>query len=91
MQTLTKPTRRALLVHTRDFPEFGLKDGKYIITPDMPEYESIYQQCETAHQQQGVAIPYAVPAVYNAKVPTNPPMTARTGALRFRHSRPRMT
>lgn len=55
------PPREALLIPAHDIPIAGLKEGLYVVTPDMEVYEGIFQRCVRAYRARGTEIPYAIP------------------------------
>lgn len=61
MQRKPLPPRKALLVDAVEIPLSGLRDGSYLVTPDMAIYDSIYQRYVTANRRRGFAMPYATP------------------------------
>jgi hypothetical protein len=53
------PARKALLVDARRLDGYGLRDGVYLVTPDMRIYEGLYKQCVTDYVMHGRPMPYA--------------------------------
>jgi hypothetical protein len=53
------PARKALLVDARQLDDYGLKDGVYLVTPDLPMYEGLYRQYVADYVMDGRPIPYA--------------------------------
>jgi hypothetical protein len=53
------PARKALLVDARQLDAYGLKDGIYLVTPDLRMYEGLYKQCVADYIKDGRPMPYA--------------------------------
>jgi hypothetical protein len=56
---LELPARKAVLVDGRLLEGYGLKDGVYLLTPDLHLYESAYKRCVADYFKQGLPMPYA--------------------------------
>jgi hypothetical protein len=58
------PARKALLVDARQLDGYGLKlkDGVYLVTPDLRMYEGLYKQCVADYFRHGLPLPYAIPS-----------------------------
>ena len=60
MERQKSVARRALLVDARDIPLHHLRDGTYLVTPDMVVYEEIYKRFVADHLRSGRTMPYAI-------------------------------
>ena len=59
MHTQALPPRKALLIAAQDMPVHGLRDGLYLVTPDMAAYDALYTRSVAACRMYGTPMPYA--------------------------------
>lgn len=59
MHTQALPPRKALLIAAQDMPVHGLRDGLYLVTPDMAAYDALDTRSVAACRMYGTPMPYA--------------------------------